>query len=163
MKYGVLFCIAAVLCIQLHAQPQARTGATRNTIYVSGGTRITFVSASFGYERLLIVNPAFQLAARANIGTYMKIMVDEGAFVSSSLVTLHGKRYHLSETGLGACLFRSQFGFAKEENGVYTEVPYKWYPAVYMGYRYKNPRKHYMFKAGVGWPEQISAGIGISF
>lgn len=147
----------------MNAQPQARTSATKNTLYATVGTRITFVAASVGYERLLVIDPAFQFAFRTSVGTYMKIMVDEGTFVCADFVTLHGKKYHLLETGFGACMFRSNFGFAKEVNGVYTEVPYKWYPSAYIGYRYKNPRKHLMFKAGVGWPEQVSAGIGLSF
>ncbi len=163
MIKSILCIVFMCACIQMQAQPQARTGATKNTVYATVGSTVTFMAMALNFERNLIINPAFQFLVRGGFGRYSQIWSDEGRFMHAAIVTLHGKTYNLIETAWGVTRFRSNYGFSKQIDGEYVDMPFRWYPSGYIGYRYKNPRKHFMLRAGIGWPDQLSVGLGFSF
>jgi len=138
-----------------------------NTIYFNTGTSLIYSAFIFTYERNLFNNEkaAFNLLAGWGLNQPFWGPVTHHYVLSFGRVS--GKNKHHLETNLGlTCFFdRNYYQYYNYDTDVYEPLSYflNLYPSAYIGYRYHKPMGRFLFRAGIGWPEQAGVGFGVVF
>jgi hypothetical protein len=161
-----------ILCLSLFVFTSvsfAQYGKIRsNNIYLSAGSSIDFQDfgplysvASVAYERNIYVPRNGVWNARAGVGTVFLLAKELGYHYHADLVYVHGAHFHHIEFCLGISgLYNSRINeFEWWTNNLEQPLPL----SIYSGYRFHLPNGRYIFRAGIGWPEQISMSVGTSF
>lgn len=139
-----------------------------NNMYMSAGTSIDFQDfgplytvASVAYERNIFFPRKGVWNARAGVGGIMLLMEPLGYYYYADMVYVHGEHFHHLELAAG---FSGLYNTEKERFEWWTnELEYPLPIALYVGYRFHLPNGSYIYRAGVGWPEQLSMSVGFSF
>lgn len=121
-----------------------------NAIYGSVGYFFVFLSASGFYERILkqnLFNKNLSLYGRTGF-TFLGTLMGEASIASLNAGLLTGIKNHHLEIGLGP-------GLIIDEEEIFATGC--------LGYRFQNPEKSFIFRCGLGSPELLYAGIGVSF
>ena len=81
---------------------------------------------------------------------------DYGLVVFSMLSSLTGERNHHFEFGIGgAYLSYAEFSYNYNTGN-------KILPAANVGYRFQKPERNFLFRTGIGFPDAIYIGVGLS-
>ena len=123
----------------------------RNVIHGSVGVG-PVLSATIFYEHIFL-QPAGRgpaVYARGGYGSMAVLLADNSRYVLVQGGIITGRKNSHFEAALGAIyLFDNQLeGFA---------------PALSAGYRLQKPGSHFMFRTGLGFPEDVYVGIGVCF
>ncbi|MFO7867883.1 MAG: hypothetical protein R6U95_01120 [Bacteroidales bacterium] len=168
-KIVVLICILT-LSSQAYSQ---YVKIKQNNIYATAGTTIDFSTGGLyysttglAYERKIYYTKNGLWNARAGGGLMFLLAEHHGYHYFTDLVYVHGENWHHIELCLGASGLFNETQKNKditndsfESNSEYFE----WYPSLYIGYRFQLPNGKYLFRTGIGWPEQVSMSFGVSF
>lgn len=143
MKHTIIFII--VLCsLQLHSQ--------KNAVYGTLG-----FNSSINIERTLITSKSenFKLNLSAGLGIISEYNISEsqGKTAEVALNFLAGGRGNFLEAKLGVGRFSNFTAWEFSESG--------YWPVVSLGYRFE--KKHFLLRAGFGFPEYIYVGGGLRF
>ncbi|HNQ67921.1 MAG TPA: hypothetical protein PKN32_06065 [Bacteroidales bacterium] len=137
---------------------------TKNNFYVSAGSSLIFSAFTVVYERNIISRPLSEWNIRGGWGMNAPLW---GIVMHHYLVDLcyiSGKSNHHFEACFGVTMFfdQSYFKYYKNDPDLYEPFSYftDWYPSAYLGYRYKKPGGKFLFRVGLGWPEQFGVGVG---
>ena len=164
---NILIC-AVFLFIGNSVFSQYSAKVRNNNIYATFGTSYDFQESSLyysitslAYERNLFFSKNGVWNARAGLGRVSLFSDHLGYFYHADFVYVHGIYFHHLEFALGVSgLYNSQI--SKLEwwaNDLERPLPL----SIYLGYRYHIPNGRYIFRAGAGWPEQVSVSFGTSF
>lgn len=123
----------------------------RNVIHGSLGVGPVFAATAF-YEHIFLqpANSKVAVYARAGFGGMAVLLADNSRYVLAQGGILTGTKNSHFEAALGACYL-----FDKGLEG--------YAPALSVGYRLQKPGSHFMFRTGLGFPEDLYVGIGVSF
>lgn len=137
---------------------------TKNNIFVSVGTTLIFSAFTVSYERNILNRPLSEWNIRGAWGMNAPLW---GIVMHHYLVDLcyiSGKSNHHLEACFGTTMFfdQSYYKYYKNDPDIYEPFSYftDWYPSAYLGYRYKKPGGNFLFRVGLGWPEQFGVGVG---
>jgi len=154
---GLSLVLSAPLSAQADSTVAPDTVATsrplllRNVIHGSLGVGPVF-SATVFYEHIFLQpeNSRMAVFARGGYGVMAVLLADNSRYVLAQGGIITGKKNSHFEAALGACyLFDNNLeGYA---------------PALSAGYRLQKPGGHFMFRTGLGFPEDLYVGIGVSF
>ena len=129
-----------------------KTNLNKNIVHVTSYTAGLAGGGSISYERILHQldgNITISTFGRLAIGTSSSWMQSKVTFSIAQIGFLTGKRRHHLECGAG---IRSNF---TDKSG----HPF----AGNIGWRVQKPEKHFVFRMGVGVPELLYLGLGLSF
>ena len=122
-----------------------------NAIYGNVGSGGLWFTATAYYERMFQRN-----AQTSKISTFIKAgyggaayWEDESQYILGQFGILTGVRKHHLEVSAGLVKFLDD----------YDPFPL----AGSIGYRIQKPGGHFIFRTGVGWPESLYIGLGLSF
>ncbi len=104
-----------------------------------------FLSDSISKKITTFIDVGGGLAANGSGGSYVI------TFMMSRFGMLTGSNKHHLESSIGLCYFFDYSDYSGFQ------------PAFTLGYRSQKPGRHYIFRAGVGMPEQLYFGWGVSF
>lgn len=165
----------------------------KNNIYVSfyqhtmGGVRAKIRSLNLNYERVLLQPKTnyigavlFRLSGGNLNQKYLLEYTPRNSFnLISTINLLTGSRSHHAEFYVGGTFYYDVWGMGSDSfhfhypnenpNSIIpsTEPKLADYktilPAFGAGYRYQKPNGKFLFRAGVGFPEAIHLGCGLSF
>ena len=123
----------------------------RNVIHGSLGVG-PVISATAFYEHIFLQPASRKMAvyARGGFGGMAVLLADNSRYVLIQGGIITGRKSSHFEAALGAVyLFDNDLeGYA---------------PALSVGYRLQKPGSHFMFRTGLGFPEDVYVGIGVSF
>lgn len=169
MKYSkyILALIASLLLFSATSYSQY-VKIRNNNMYLSAGTSLDFQElgllytvSSIAYERNIYFPRKGVWNARGGIGGVALLMEPLGVFYYADLVYVHGIHFHHLEVCFGfSGLYNSQI---KKFEWWTNDLEFPFPVSLYAGYRFHLPNGNYIFRAGVGWPEQISMSVGTSF
>ena len=122
-----------------------------NAIYGSVGFGGLYFSATAYYERMFQRN-----AQQSKISTFVKAgyggaayWEGESSYILGQFGILTGVRKNHLEVSAGLVKFLDDY-FSSPLSGS-------------IGYRFQKPGGHFIFRTGVGWPEALYFGLGVSF
>lgn len=135
----------------------------KNTIYGSAGIGIfNLWSAGFSYERkisgrdgiidILLKNGDVPISPFIRVSTGKGYYFSEASYFSTEIGALTGKKKSHIEYAIGAVVFVD--GYDKSISLTLSG---------FFGYRYQKPSGGLIFRTGLGVPELIYAGVGVSF
>jgi len=139
-----------------------------NNMYLSAGTSIDFQSiaplysvASVAYVRNLFYPCKGVWNARAGVGGVTLLMKPLGYYYYADMEYRHGQHWHHLEVAAGVSgLYNTE---TKAFEWWTSELEYPLPISIYVGYRFHLPNGGYIYRVGVGWPEQLSMSVGFSF
>ena len=136
-----------------------QTTITKNMIYGEANLWIMGSAANVSYERILHTGEKGYFSAAGSYGLW-KDEYENGDLISLTGNYLYGTGSHQIEFGLGGMIkvHYDQY-FTNEKKFDHVTL----LPDLFLGYRYKKPAGHLIFKAGVGFPGLVSAGVGVAF
>lgn len=144
-----------------------KSEVTRNNIYAFTGTSLVFSAFTLVYERNIFSKPESQWNIRAGWGMNAIIWGNTTHHYLLNFCYVSGQKNHHFEACLGAAMLfdRSYYLYYKNDPNLYEPFTYfaDWYPSAYLGYRFKKPDGKFLFRAGIGWPDQFGIGCGFSF
>jgi hypothetical protein len=140
----------------------------KNSIYISAGSYIILMDANINYERMVIRlgrKKAISLFLRAGFGKWASwTSGGTGGILGANLMFLTGSSH--IEAGFGAvALFNKEMyemdlkfepPASIKENMIYS-------PCINIGYRYQKPGGHFIFRAGISYPEGVYGALGVAF
>lgn len=132
---------------------------TRNIVFGKANVWIMGQAYQIAYERLISVGKAVQFSAHASYG-YWKDIYEDGNLFSISANYLLGRKNHMFEVNLGL-LAKVHYDQYYTDQRKFDH--FNFLPDLFVGYRYKKPNGHFMFKAGAGFPSLASVGLGFCF
>ena len=143
---------------------------TTHKVYFATGYTVSVAAFSLVYEKDLLKletrNPAM-LNARIGYGMYGFLWGNHGSHLFSGLGLVTGQNKHHFESSLGVAVLLDNVGFRYDlrDDDINRGLGYylDWYPSAYIGYRYKKPSGRFLFRAGIGWPDQLGVGMGFAF
>lgn len=154
----ILVLISNTLTAQIEKSESVPSKMFNNSIYGSIGISMEMLgeawfTATIYYERMLKQN--VQLSNN-KISTFVKVGYGSAAgweytspYILGQFGILTGvKKHHLEVSG----------GFVKSLDD-YDIFPL----SGSIGYRIQKPGSHFVFRTGVGWPEALYVGLGVSF
>ncbi len=163
MKQLTGFFIILLLAASTQLQARDYLNLRQDRTYITLGSCGYFSAANIFYERQLAYLKNSEFNFRAGLG-----------YADSRLIPYVGGYYGPTATvgfgfvrGYAYNYFEFDFGAA-----VLYDINYKskkiarsliWAPSLYFGYRFKRPYSPFLWRVGVGWPEQIAVGFGYSF
>ena len=113
------------------------------------------------YERILkhnVQNHKTSLFIRIGLGNVGVGWIGYQKFKLAQLGLLFGEKKHHLEIGAGPGYFDNRDLFPK------TNLPaFEFQPTGIAAYRYQKPKGHFIFRAGIAYPETIFIGLGLSF
>lgn len=129
------------------------TQLRKHSIQGSVGTLGIIFSAIGSYEFIFWQHKRTHLAtfARAGYGGYAILLGSTGSLVLAEGGILTGVNKSHFEAAIGMSYFME-----KEDNRYLT-------PAVSFGYRLQKPGGRFIFRTGLGYPEALYVGLGVSF
>ena len=176
----LLFCLF-LLVSTLPSFAQATSDTTeleparlkKNAIYVTLGTVSLAGAYNINYERMIVgfdQGSVQGLWAKAGVG-YWGVWSVGGPYQSLTLGILTGPKSSHFELNAGVARMVNQQGYDNAEliNGDNPEQPplrsdyIDINPVGSMGYRYQKPGGHFLFRAGLGYPETLYVGLGVAF
>lgn len=123
-----------------------------NAIYGSVGIGGLYFTATAYYERMFQRN-----VQKSKIATFVKLGYGgaaywggESPYVLGQFGILTGVRKHHMEVSAG---------LVHSPDDSYVSSPL----SGSIGYRFQKPDGHFIFRTGVGWPEALYVGLGVSF
>ena len=162
-----IICCTLFVLLSVRVYPQDQN-FDRNAIYGSLGSLLVFNTATIYYERTLTdvdlnwvkekrnqtVTKQTRLAtfARIGYGGSYSIMDDKGKHVMTQLGFLVGTRSSFLE-GTAGVAYNTNWFFGG------TNILPTWN----VGYRLQRHESPLIFRVGVGFPEMVNLGIGVSF
>jgi len=136
-----------------------KAGLKKNVVYGSVGGYVFWGAANGNYERLILErkDDFFKTyLIKVGIGGFFTYELAMNTFVTSLTALTGSKNRHL-ELSIGTAIL---FGSYKL-NDPYNPISLT--PAGALGYRFQSPKKHFVFRMGVGFPEVIYLSLGFSF
>lgn len=132
---------------------------TRNIIYSDVQYWLIGGSVNMSYERVVKTRKSGYLSLKGTYGRWL-FWDSGGDLFKLSSNLLYGQGSSQMEVGFGASMLLNV--------DQYNESKRKWegvhfLPDVYLGYRYKKPQGHFIFKAGIGFPGLLTFGLGAAF
>lgn len=136
----------------------------KNAFYVNVGSSFIFNDVNFVYERNFFhqnysyynLQIGFGLMEAAWGPTYQQFTVCPS--------WLFGKDKNHMELNLGVTVSYDFDGYRHSHPSSLTFFNYlEAFPAAYLGYRYQKPEGKFLFRVGIGFPEQIGVGVGWCF
>ncbi len=159
----LLFMIILTTC---SAQDRERQ-ITNNNIYMDAGTTFIFSGITLTYERNIFLTRKSEWNVKAGYGTHVVLWGAPGDhFYFAPTFISNNKNHHFEASlGISAIFDKEHYQYYINDPDIDEPLSYflDWYPSTYAGYRYKKPNGHFIFRAGLGWPEQLAIGIGFSF
>ncbi|MGB3183334.1 MAG: hypothetical protein WBB45_18230 [Cyclobacteriaceae bacterium] len=166
----ILLLVLCTLVITGHSLAQLKEKEPRHTLHLNVGTLVLYGAATFNYEGQIATSDGFikRSYIRVRGGLW-------GAWAASGL---YGQAGLTGLTGAGNSHFEMHLGIASmfevmEEEIIYfqggSEIRSKdvdyltTYPSASLGYRYQKPTGHFIFRAGIGWPDGVYLGLGVRF
>ncbi|MDD3740350.1 MAG: hypothetical protein PHH30_03840 [Bacteroidales bacterium] len=147
--------------------PIVNENTTKNNIYLSAGSTLIFSAFTLNYERNIFNRPNSEWNIRGGWGLNAALWGIVCHHYLLDICYISGKSNHHFEACFGVSMLfdREYFVYYKNDPDLYEPFSYfaDWYPSAYLGYRYKKPDGKFLFRAGLGWPEQFGVGIGFSF
>ncbi len=172
MLHRILFSACVLLFFSSQAYSQY-VKIRQNNVYTSLGTTIDFSTGGLyysttglAYERKVYYTRNGLFNARGGGGLVFLLAENHGYYYFTDFVYIHGENWHHLELCLGGSgIYNMQKKNRDINNDVFeSSLDYfEWYPSLYVGYRFHLPNGPYLFRTGIGWPEQISMSFGVSF
>jgi hypothetical protein len=139
---------------------------SKNNFYLSAGTTIIFSAFTLVYERNILNLQNSEWNIRGGWGMNAPLWGNVMHHYLVDLCYISGKSNHHFEACFGTTMFfdQSYYNYYKNDPDLYEPFSYftDWYPSAYLGYRYKKPAGNFLFRVGLGWPEQFGVGIGFA-
>lgn len=153
----ILFMISNILAAQNKKSDSVENKMFNNAIYGNIGISMELIGESWFtgttyYERMFQGN-----SKESNISTFVKAGFGGAAGWEYSTPYILGQFGIL--TGVKKHHFEASGGLVKSLNEDYNIFPL----SGSIGYRIQKPKGHFVFRTGVGWPEALYFGLGVSF
>lgn len=150
------FIILAILLSQSVIAQSIKSDSSKSKMYNNslnlsigpGGILIFFLPAAIYYERMFqgkLFGPKISSIVDVGVG-FETHWGDSGPFYMARYGILIGNKKPHLEVKAGAAI-------------VYNEL----HPSFSIGYRSQKPQSNFIFRTGVGWPETLYVGWGVSF
>lgn len=173
-KAILLFVLCLIFAFQVMAQTHAENSQvvdnphkiTKNNIYAVSGWTVSVIATSIVYERHIMALKNSALNARIGFGAYGFLWGSSGTQYFSTMGFVSGaEKDHHFEGCLGVAALVDTYAYRSRNNSnsSYYDGYIDWYPAAYIGYRYKKPNGKFLFRTGFGWPDNIGFSLGASF
>ncbi len=147
--------------------PIVTENASKNNIYVSFGSTLVYSAFTICYERNVFNKPNSEWNIRGGWGFNAALWGVVCHHFLVDMCYIGGKSNHHFEACLGVSMLfdMGYYLYYKNDPNLYEPFSYfaDWYPSAYVGYRYKKPGGKFLFRVGVGWPEQAGFGVGFCF
>ena len=125
---------------------------------------------NINYERTVFQKNKHKISSEAGFG-YWQTWGALGTSYKIKINDVYGKKKHHLESGIGIIALYDILNYkigVKNASSISEPLPSKtdytnFYIAASFGYLYKNPQKHFIFKAGIAFPESIYFGFGYAF
>jgi len=119
----------------------------KNVVHCSGAPNLFYFAGHFFYERMFFQREEFRSFIKIGYGTSIVVMADisHGPIIQLGFITRPDK--HHFEMNLGSM-------YLIDDNFV---------PAISIGYRLQKWENNYIFRTGIGYPEGLYLGAGITF
>jgi hypothetical protein len=129
----------------------------KNAIYGTVGISLELIGESWFtgtiyYERMFQKN-----AQKSNISTFVKAGYGRAEYWEGSSKYILGQFGIL--TGVKKHHLEASAGFVASLDEYYDLFPL----SGSFGYRYQKPKGHFIFRTGLGYPEAVNFGLGVSF
>jgi hypothetical protein len=148
----ILLSISNTLAAQEVKPDSVQSKMFNNAIYGNVGNGGLYFTATGYYERMFRNNPQ-----NSPIATFVKVGYGGAAFWYASSSYILGQFGIL--TGVKKHHFEASAGLVK---GIGNDLNF--FPlSGSIGYRIQKPDGHFIFRTGVGWPEAVYIGLGVSF
>jgi len=164
----ILICITS---LSFANPPREYVKVKRNSIYLTGGTVLSYTHTALVYERYLHYTRKGLITVRAGGGLFMVGAADEMEISTiTDFAYILGENFNHFEMCFG--LYGSYQKTRHEANQddidpLTRKYPTSHYlianPSVFAGYRFQLPNGPLVMRFGLGWPELASASIGYSF
>ena len=131
-----------------------RGGIDRSTIHISLAPDVAYNAATIFYDHIITHNGKLATFARVGYGGWAKLLIGAGTqtFAQGGIIVGTNKKKFEASAGVA---------FQNEKTDDITKS--STVPAVSLGIRSQKPGKHFVFRAGLGYPEGIYVGLGHSF
>lgn len=153
MKW-ILTIIAFVTIIPLNAQNNSAALFKRNNISLTGNL---LYGATLNYERIISEHQGkfynsniLRIAGGMELGTGF-----DAVYMALLYQHFYGKKANHLEWVLGPTIAFKYRSFSANNLLIL--------PVVNIGYRYQKPGKNFLFRTGIGFPQIVYAGLGVSF
>lgn len=150
--FTFLFILVAYLNLNAQVSKPLRPAEHKNFFYGYAGTTLVSYSTGVFYERAVFELPESTINLRGGVGVYTFLWGDYGVYYVVNACHVIGQSSHKFEYNLGYAIYTVPYD-------TYIER----YPSAYVGYRYTWNKSKYLFRAGFGWPEQVSVSLGFAF
>ena len=147
----ILLLVSNTISAQTEKPNSIETKMFNNAIYGNVGFGGLYFSATAYYERMFQRN-----AQKSKISTFVKAgyggaayWEGESTYILGQFGILTGVRKNHLEVSAGLVKFLDDY-FSSPLSGS-------------IGYRFQKPGGHFIFRTGVGWPEALYVGLGVSF
>jgi hypothetical protein len=155
-----------ILLISLSINAQSVTDSLarvnqKNIIYTGIGYAGLAGQANISYERQILCYENAMLNARLAYGGFAEWGA-QGHLVLLNWAYLVGKKKNYFEFDLGLMSRIENFDVSYSMYSKKIFANYDFWPLLNVGYRYYNPKKHFMLRTGVG-TEYIYFSLGVSF
>lgn len=150
MKKLAVLCALVLCCGTVFSQ--ANEG--KNIIHISLAPDVAYNAATLFFDRIISQNENLATFARVGFGGWSKLLIGGGTQTLAQGGIILGSNNKRFEAALGVA-------FQNEKNNDVTETTT--IPAISLGIRSQKPTKHFVFRAGIGYPEGIYVGFGHAF
>jgi hypothetical protein len=152
----VLVLISSTVTAQTVKPDSIESKMFNNAIYGSIGISLELIGESWFtgtayYERMFQKN-----AHKSNISTFVKVgyggmVYWEGSdsYILGQYGIITGVKKHHLEASAGFVKLLDEYDIFPLSGSI--------------GYRFQKPKGHFIFRTGVGWPEALYFGLGVSF
>ncbi len=133
---------------------QADAELNKNAVYGNIGSAVLYWTTTGYYERLIKQN----MGGNSNISSFAKIGF--GGYATWGI----GGNFLLAQIGLLTGAKRHHFEISAGPNSYLNGdlKGFRFYSAL-MGYRIQKPGGNFIFRTGIGLPEALYLGLGVSF
>ncbi len=133
----------------------------KNIIYAGIGWGGLAANVSLSYERQILSYDNAMLNLRVAYGGFAE-WGDAGHLAMINWAYLFGRKKSYLECDLGLLTRITDINVSYSTYSKKLFANYDFFPLINIGYRYYNPKKHFMFRTGIG-TEYLYVGVGLSF
>lgn len=130
----------------------------KHTVSICGGSPFDYSTIGAYMEKLLLQlqgGPLKTFWIRGGIGLFYDTS-NPAPLASLSLHALSGRNNNHLELGIGV-------GGISQNNQALDLGSWGFFPTWAVGYRFHPPRETFMFRCGIGLPESVYLGVGVTF
>lgn len=124
---------------------------SNNIIHISLAPDIAYNAAAIYYDRIISQNDRLATFVRVGFGGWHTLLVDGGTNVIGQGGIILGSNNKRFEASAGVA-YQNKTANNNDDPSII--------PAISLGIRSQKPNKHFVFRAGLGYPEGIYVGFG---